>query len=386
MVNYLYATDEQKELANNARKIMEDMLLPRIDELEAADGGKGIYPMDVHQALADAGYYAMYISEEWGGLGLDPVTQGVVLEEMGKIDAGFTFSFAGSGSYFNQILLSEMSKAEKQMWADRILSGTMGTLAMTEPGAGSDAAAMRTTAVKDGNEWVINGTKCFCSHSTNAEYFLVPAWTDKTQRASKGVTTFFVEKERGVKVGKKENKMGIRLSPTSEVVLEDVRVPAKNMVGPEGEGFKIFMRSLGRSRPLVMSIGVGIAQRALDLATDYAKTRKTFGKPIIENQGVSFLLADMEIQIQAARNLVLYAARCMDVGADITSASACAKAFASDTAMKVTTDAVQVFGGYGYSREYPVEKLMRDAKIFSIFEGTNQIQRVILSGYLKKQH
>ena len=180
--------------------------------------------------------------------------------------------------------------------------------------------------------------------------------------------------------------MGIRLSPTSEVVLEDVRVPAKNMVGPEGEGFKIFMRSLGRSRPLVMSIGVGIAQRALDLATDYAKTRKTFGKPIIENQGVSFLLADMELQIQAARNLVLYAARCMDVGADITSASACAKAFASDTAMKVTTDAVQVFGGYGYSREYPVEKLMRDAKIFSIFEGTNQIQRVILSGYLKKQH
>ena len=376
MVNYLYATDEQKELANNARKIMEDMLLPRIDELEAADGGKGIYPMDVHQALADAGYYAMYISEEWGGLGLDPVTQGVVLEEMGKIDAGFTFSFAGSGSYFNQILLSEMSKAEKQMWADRILSGTMGTLAMTEPGAGSDAAAMRTTAVKDGNEWVINGTKCFCSHSTNAEYFLVPAWTDKTQRASKGVTTFFVEKERGVKVGKKENKMGLHLSETRDVILEDVRVPADHIIGGEGNGFGAALGGIKGAAALVNSApNLGMAQAAVDVATEYAKTRRQFGKRIIEHQGVGFILADMIMRTEACRALLYETLACARDGIEGHYLDTIVKPYITDCTMQTCSDAVQILGGYGYMKEYPVERYMRNAKIFQIFGGTNQIKR-----------
>ena len=380
MENYLLMTEEQRELVTTLRGILKKELEPIIAEYDE----KGEYPMHVHKILCGAGFNAIAIPEQYGGLGLDQVTCALLNEEMGKVDAGFGCSFSFASGGIKTVLLAG-TEEQKQYYADRILSGGISCTCITEADAGSDVAAVRTTAVKDGDDYILNGTKTFISNGPIADTFTVLAVTDK-EKGTHGMSIFIVEKERGVKVGKKENKMGIRLSPTSEVVLEDVRVPAKNMVGPEGEGFKIFMRSLGRSRPLVMSIGVGIAQRALDLATDYAKTRKTFGKPIIENQGVSFLLADMEIQIQAARNLVLYAARCMDVGADITSASACAKAFASDTAMKVTTDAVQVFGGYGYSREYPVEKLMRDAKIFSIFEGTNQIQRVILSGYLKKQH
>ena len=380
MENYLLMTEEQRELVTTLRGILKKELEPTVAEYDE----KGEYPMHVHKILCDAGFNAIAIPEQYGGLGLDQVTCALLNEEMGKVDAGFGCSFSFASGGIKTVLLAG-TEEQKQYYADRILIGGISCTCITKADAGSDVAAVRTTAVKDGDDYILNGTKTFISNGPIADTFTVLAVTDK-EKGTHGMSIFIVEKERGVKVGKKENKMGIRLSPTSEVVLEDVRVPAKNMVGPEGEGFKIFMRSLGRSRPLVMSIGVGIAQRALDLATDYAKTRKTFGKPIIENQGVSFLLADMEIQIQAARNLVLYAARCMDVGADITSASACAKAFASDTAMKVTTDAVQVFGGYGYSREYPVEKLMRDAKIFSIFEGTNQIQRVILSGYLKKQH
>ena len=380
MENYLLMTDEQKELVSTLRTILKKELEPIVAECDE----KGEYPMRVHKILCDAGYNAAPIPEQYGGLGLDQVTCALLNEEMGKIDAGFGCSFSFASGGIKTVLLAG-TEEQKQYYADRILSGGISCTCITEADAGSDVAAVRTTAVKDGDDYILNGTKTFISNGPIADTFTVLAVTDK-EKGTRGMSIFIVEKERGVKVGKKENKMGIRLSPTSEVIFEDVRVPAKNLVGHEGEGFKIFMRSLVRSRPLVMSIGVGIAQRALELATGYAKTRKTFGKPIIENQGVSFLLADMEIQIQAARNLVLYAARCMDEGADITSASACAKAFASETAMKVTTDALQVFGGYGYSREYPMEKLMRDAKIFSIFEGTNQIQRVILSGYLKKQY
>ena len=350
MENYLLMTEEQRELVTTLRGILKKELEPTVAEYDE----KGEYPMHVHKILCDAGFNAIAIPEQYGGLGLDQVTCALLNEEMGKVDAGFGCSFSFASGGIKTVLLAG-TEEQKQYYADRILSGGISCTCITEADAGSDVAAVRTTAVKDGDDYILNGTKTFISNGPIADTFTVLAVTDK-EKGTHGMSIFIVEKERGVKVGKKENKMGIRLSPTSEVVLEDVRVPAKNMVGPEGEGFKIFMRSLGRSRPLVMSIGVGIAQRALDLATDYAKTRKTFGKPIIENQGVSFLLADMEIQIQAARNLVLYAARCMDVGADITSASACAKAFASDTAMKVTTDAVQVFGGYGYSREYPVEK------------------------------
>ena len=261
MVNYLFATEEQKELADGARKILEDKLKPRIEEFESADGGLGIYPLEVHKALADAGYYASYIPEEWGGLGLDPVTQGIIIEEMGKIDAGFAFSFAGSGCEFPKILATSMPKEEKQMWADRILAGAMGSFNLTESGAGSDAAAMRTTAVKDGDEWVINGTKCFCSNAPTAEYFICVAWTDKTKRASEGVTAFFVEKDRGVQVGKKENKMGLHLAETAGVSYEG-RVRSSTAAPALAWRRPRWMRLLNMRRPAASLASVSLTTRA----------------------------------------------------------------------------------------------------------------------------
>ena len=379
MENFLLMTDEQKDLVLMLRKMLQKELTPIVEEYDE----KGEYPMQVHKALCGAGFNTVAIPEAYGGMGLDQVTIALLNEEMGKVDAGFGCSFSFSSGGIKTVLLAGTEK-QKQYYADRIINGGISCTCVTEADAGSDAAAIRTTAVKDGNDYILNGTKAFISNGPIADTFTVLAVTDK-EKGTRGMSIFIVEKERGVKAGKKENKMGIRMSPTSEVIFEDVRVPAENMVGSEGEGFKIFMKSLTRSRPQVMSFAVGIAQQALDLSVAYAKERKTFGRPIISNQGVSFMLADMEMQIQAARSLIQYAVRCIDAGVDITSASASAKTVASDMVMKVTTDAVQIFGGYGYSKEYPVEKLMRDAKIFAIFEGTNQIQRLILGNYLAKK-
>jgi len=379
MENYLLMNEDQKELVAMLRNILQKELAPIVEEYDE----KGEYPMQAHKVLCEAGFNTVAIPEKYGGLGLDNQTIALLNEEIGKVDAGFGCSFSFSSGGIKTVLLAGTDQ-QKQYYADRILNGGISCTCITEAEAGSDAAAIRTTAVKDGDDYILNGTKAFISNGPIADTFTVLAITDK-EKGTRGMSIFIVEKDRGVKVGKKENKMGIRMSPTSEVVFEDVRVPAANLVGAEGEGFKIFMKSLARSRPLVMAFAVGIAQQALDLSVAYAKERKTFGKPIISNQGVSFMLADMEMQIQAARNLIQYAARCVDAGVDLTSASASAKTIASEVAMKVTTDAVQIFGGYGYSKEYPVEKLMRDAKIFSIFEGTNQIQKLILGGYLSKK-
>lgn len=375
MVNYLFATEEQKELADGARKILEDKLKPCIEEFESADGGLGIYPLEVHKALADAGYYASYIPEEWGGLGLDPVTQGIIIEEMGKIDAGFAFSFAGSGCEFPKILATSMPKEEKQMWADRILAGAMGSFNLTESGAGSDAAAMRTTAVKDGDEWVINGTKCFCSNAPTAEYFICVAWTDKTKRASEGVTAFFVEKDRGVQVGKKENKMGLHLAETADVIYEDVRVPADHVIGEVGKGFGVALGGIKGAGAIVNCCSsLGMAQAALDEAIEYAKTRRQFGKRIIDHQGLGFIIADMQMRVAASRSLLYDSLVCARDNVP-NNLDLMTKTYVTDNVMQVCMDAVQVLGGYGYMKDYPVERYMRNAKIFQIFGGTNQIKR-----------
>lgn len=380
MVNYVLATEEQKELAMNARKILEDHLLPRLEELQQADGGLGAFSQEVKQLLVDAGYYGMNIPEEYGGLGLDLVTQTVIVEEMSKVEAGFAFAAFNAGNLFPLILKTGMPEEEKRAWADRILAGAMGSFALTEPSAGSDAAALRTVAVKDGNEWVLNGTKCFISGAPNADHFIIFAWTDKNERPSKGITAFFVEKERGVKIGKKEHKMGLKLSETAEVILEDVRVPEDHIVGSLGRGFGEALGLLnaeGRIFDAVCSLGLG--QAALDFAVDYAKTRRQFGKRIIDHQGLGFLIADMEIKMNAARALLYQTVEAMSQGKDTHHLTSSVKTFVTDTVMQVTTDAVQVLGGYGYSAEYPVEKYMRDAKIFQIFGGTNQIQRKIIT-------
>lgn len=378
MVSYTLATDEQRELAETARKILEKSLAPRIEELENADGGLGIYPKDVHQELVDAGYFGMDIPEEWGGLGLDPITQAVIFEEMGKVDAGFAFSFAGSGCHFDRIPMTKMPQEEKQKWADKILAGAMGCFCITEPNAGSDVGAMRTSAVYDEktDEWIINGTKCFASNAPNAEYFIVSAWTDKTKRPSQGITEFFVEKERGVKIGKKENKMGLHLSETSDVIFEDVRVPADHVIGEIGRGFINALNGIKTASALVNCCPtLGTAQAALDLATEYAKTRRQFGKRIIDFQGLSFILADMTMKLESARAMLYEYLNCEVKGVDCHKLDLMIKPYITEQAFSVCDDAIQVLGGYGYMKDYPVERYMRNLRIFRIFGGTNQIKR-----------
>ena len=377
MVHYRFATEEQRVLAEDARRILEKELRPQLEKLEKADNGLGVYPIDVHQKMADAGYYATNVPEELGGLALDPVTRVVIAEEIAQIDAGFAFAFTNLGNNCNAVWETSLPQEEKQAIAEKTLTGEAKfCFCLTEADAGSDAAAMRTTAVKDGDEWVINGTKCFASGGPNANYFIVAAWTDKTKRVSQGVTVFLVEKERGVKVGKKENKMGLKLSETSEVVFEDVRVPEDHVVGEVGTGFTKALNIISEEGRLTgLAYCLGLAQSALDCATEYAKTRRQFGKRIIDHQGIGFMIADMEARTQACRAMLYEAACCRRDGISIGYMPNLLKFYISDCTMQTAIDAVQVLGGYGYMKDYPVEKLMRDAKIFQIFSGTNQIQR-----------
>lgn len=377
-VSYRLATDEQKELAENARNILEHELTPeKINTCEEADGGLGMYPLDVHQAMCNAGYYAMSIPEEYGGLGFDPKTIGIIHEEMARVEAGFTFSFNSNGSHFGYIMATSMPESEKRSWAESYLAGkTMGCFALTESEAGSDAKAMRTTAVKKGHEWVLNGTKCFITNAAEfSDHFCVAAWTDKTAGPSKGVTFFFIEKDRGVKIGKHEEKMGMKLSPTGELILEDVHVPEDHVIGEVGGG-------LGRSlshiqmwgRPGGSAIYLGLAQACLDQAIEYAKVRRQFGKRIIDHQGVGFKIAEMQSRLYAARSFLYSTFDTLAAGYEDRNMTAALKMFVSDVAFQNAYDTMQVFGGYGYMKDYPIEKLFRDARIFPIFGGTNEIQ------------
>ena len=377
MVEYAFATEEQRELADEARKILENELKPQIHDLENADGGLGEYPMDVHKIMAETGFSGMNIPEEWGGLGFDNVTIAVILEEMAKVDAGFAFNFYNSSNLFSLITQTTMSDEEKMEWANKMIAGEIiGSFALTESMAGSDAAAMRTSAVKDGDEWVINGTKCFITNAPKADYFVVVAWTDKTKRAGQGCTMFLVEKDRGVKIGKKENKMGLKLSGTAEVIFDDVRVPADHVIGEVGKGFGAGLGVISQDgRSMGSVVCLGIAQAALDAAVEYTKERRQFGKRVCDQQGLAFLMADMQIRTAASRALVYETIASIEKGTNKGFDSSVVKCFVSDNTMQTTVDAVQCLGGYGYMKEYPVEKYMRDAKIFQIFSGTNQIQR-----------
>ena len=377
MVEYLLATDEQKELAATARAILEKELAPQIEALEHADGGKGQYPMDVHQKMVEDGYFGMNIPEKWGGLGLDVVTQALIAEEMAKVDVGFTFSFYNAGTYFPMILASGLPDEEKQQWADEIMAGTKrGCFCITEADAGSDIRSMRTKAVKDGDEWVINGTKCFASNAPISNYFLVAAWNDKEAGPGKGITFFLVEKERGVQIGKKETKMGLKLSETSEVIFDNVRVPEDHIIGEIGKGLKYSLALISNEgRALGMSFNLGLAEAALDQAVEYTKQRRQFGKRVIDHEGLAFKIADMKARTEASRALLYYTLNALKEGKEIGTMGSVCKMYISDCTMQTTSDAVQCLGGYGYMKEYPVEKYMRDAKIFQIFSGTNEIQR-----------
>lgn len=373
-------TQEQRDFADMAAQIVKTELAPRVAELDRT----GEFPLDVMEKLRLAGFYGMNIPEQYGGLGLDNTTQLAIFEEIAKVDAGFSFNFALAAGEFSMLEEAGASEEIKQYYADKILSGSICSFCLTEAQAGSDAANIRTTAQKVDGEYILNGTKCFITNGALADLFLVFAYTDKSKGA-KGISMFLVEKERGVKIGKTEDKMGLKLSVTSEVIFDDVHIPADHLIGTEGRGFIYAMIALEKARVTSMIHALGIAQSAMDTALNYSKVRVTFGKPIIKHQGMAFLLADMQKRIDAARAMLYYAAAAMDRGISLGTLSPSTKIFVSETAMSVTTDAVQVLGGYGYMKEYPVEKLMRDAKVFSIFEGTNQINLMVSSGILEKQ-
>ena len=375
-------TDEQKEIVALTSKIAREKILPVRAELDETEE----FPWEIINVLADAGLFGIYIPEEYGGLGFGNLENCLAIEELSKHCIGVSVSFAASGLGAYPILLHG-NEEQKKKYLPPIASGKkIAAFGLTESSAGSDAAAIRTTAVRDGNEYVINGVKQWITNGGEAEIYSIVAKTDKSKGA-RGASAFIIEKDTpGFTFGKKEKKLGIRTSATRELVFEDCRVPKENMIGREGVGFIVTMKTFDQTRPGIAIQGVGLAQGALEAVIEYARERRTFGKPIIAHQAIQHMIADMATEIEAARALTYLAARTADNNSkDLSKVSSMSKLFATDVAMRVTTDVVQIFGGYGYMRDYPVEKMMRDAKILQIYEGTNQIQRNVIGQHLIKE-
>lgn len=383
-------TEEQKMIRDLAREIAETKIKPVRAELDE----KEEFPHEVIKAIAKSDLFGLFIPEAYGGLVKlkEGQTVGGVLElciateEFSKACGGIAVCYAASALGTFPILL-QGNEEQKKKYLPRLARGeTVAAFGLTEPEAGSDASAIKTTARKEGDYYILNGTKHFITNGEDAGIVTVVAMTDKT-KGPRGASAFIVEKGTpGFTYGKKEHKLGIRASTTSELIFTDCKVHKDNLLGREGTGFIATMRTFDASRPGVAAQAVGIAAGALEEAVKYSTQRVQFGKPVSALQGLQFLLADMATEVEAARALVYACARMIDAGAkDVAKFSAMAKMFASDVAMKVTTDAVQVFGGYGYMREYPVEKMMRDAKITQIYEGTNQVQRGIIAAHLIKE-
>jgi len=369
--------DEQMSLVEMARDFCEKEIKPNVAKWDA----DGIVPLEAYKKAMEIGFHILEIPEEYGGGGMDYMTVAAVLEEIAKYDLGIVSSLMGSTLGFKSVLIAGTPE-QKRQYADVMIGGGFGAFALTEPEAGSDVGACRTTAVRDGDEYVINGSKCFITNTTYADVFIVFASTDKS-KGPKGLSAFIVESSReGISIGKSEDKMGIRTSDTASPSFDNVRIPASNLLGREGDGFKLAMQTLDLARPFVGATACGIAQRALDEAKEYAKVRICFGKPIAQQQGIQFMLADMAIGVETARSMVIHALNLIDQKKPYGMEAAIAKCYASDVAFKVCGDAIQVLGGYGYCRDYPVEKLLRDSKILQIYEGTNQIQRVVIAGHL----
>jgi alkylation response protein AidB-like acyl-CoA dehydrogenase len=374
-------TDEQRSMQELAHSFAENEIRPVAAEYDE----KEEMPWEVIEKAAQTGMLSFNIPEQYGGAGiLDSLTHCLVIEEIAWGCAGVASVFGGNSLIVTPLLLFGNDE-QKEKYLPRfcdVSKPTLGAFALTEPEAGSDPASLATHAVRDGDHYVINGTKTFISNGGVADLILLFATMDPRQGV-KGITAFILEKEfPGLKNGKKEEKMGIRSSPTAGYIFEDMRVPVENRLGEEGEGFKIAMKTFEHTRTTVATFAVGVARAAYEYALAYAQERIQFGKPIIKHQGVGFMIADMATKIDAARMLCWRAAYLNDQGKPAMKEASMAKLFAGDVAMQVTTDAVQVLGGYGYSREYPVEKWMRDAKIMQIYEGTAQIQRMIIARHL----
>ncbi|MCD6181185.1 MAG: acyl-CoA dehydrogenase family protein [Candidatus Cloacimonetes bacterium] len=377
-----FLTEEQLEIKELSRKIAEEKIRP----VRAKYDEENSFPHEIVEIFRQTDLFAVLVPEEYDGISGSVTDLAIVTEELSRVCAGIGLSFGATGLGLYPILISG-SEAQKKKYLTQIANGEkMAAFALTEANAGSDAGGLETTAQRDGDGYILNGTKQWITNGGEADIYTVFALTDKSKGA-RGASCFIVEKGTpGFTFGKKENKMGIRGSATRELIFDNCRIPKENLVGREGIGFMIAMKTFDKSRPMVGAQAVGIAQGAYEEAARYSKERHQFGKPISNFQAIQFMLADMATQIEAARALVMQTARMIDAGAKkYSKESAMCKVFASDMAMKVTTDAVQILGGYGYMKEYPVEKMMRDAKITQIYEGTNQIQRTIIASNLLKE-
>ncbi len=377
-----FLSEQQKTIKSLARRIAEEKILPVRAELDEREE----FPWDIMKDLADSDMFRIFIPEQYEGLGGGCLDLCLVVEELSRVCSGVAVSYAASalGSF---TIVEYGTEEQKRKYLPDIASGKrLAAFALTEPTAGSDASAIKTTAERAAGGYILNGTKQFITNGGEAEIYTIIALTDKA-RGARGASAFLVEKDTpGFSFGKKEKKMGIRASSTRELTFRNCLVPEENMLGREGMGFIMTMKILDQSRPGIGAQAVGLAQGALEAAVDYARQRVQFGHPIISLPVVQNILADMAIQVEAARALTYAVARTIDSGAkQFTEESAMAKVFASDVAMKVTTDAVQILGGAGYMRDYPVEKMMRDAKITQIYEGTNQVLRGAIASELRKR-
>src|SRR5690242_11497759 len=377
-------TDEQREIRELVRTIARERIARRAAEIDKS----AEFPWDVVEAFRENDLFGVMYDEEYGGIGASALMTLVTVEELSKVCAtsGLIIAVQELGSLGLKLAGSD---EQKQRFLPRLASGEwLAAYALTESGSGSDSAAMRTSARRDGDEYVLNGGKRFITNAGVAQVYTVFAKTDP-EGGHSGISAFVVDADApGFEVGRIEAKMGIKGSTTGEIFFNDCRVPADNLLGEEGEGFRIAMRILDRSRPGIGAQGLGLAQGATDYALEYAKSRETMGKPIAEHQLIAATLADMETKCEAARGLLYKCGQTIDEGIDgseLTKISAMAKLYCTDVAMEVTTDAVQILGGYGYIQEYPVERMMRDAKITQIYEGTNQIQRLVIAREMVKE-
>ena len=366
-------SEEAQDLLQDVKNFCDKEV---VEQCKAYDVS-GEWPKEIYDKAIEQGYQALEVPEEYGGPGLSRVDVAALIEQMAIADAGFATTISASGLGMKPVLIAG-SEELKQRACDLILEGGFGAFCLTEPGAGSDAGAGKTTAVKDGDEYVLNGRKCFITNGGIASFYCVTAMTDKT-KGVKGMSMFFVEKGTpGLSTGKEENKMGIRLSNTTDVIFQDVHVPAENIIGKEGDGFKIVMKALEKSRPICVAPLIGTAQKALEIAAQYTRERCPYGKPIGKLQGIQFKIADMEIKLQTARAMMMYAAKVVDEGKPISCLGSISKTYVSEAVNEIVDEALQILGGYGYSKDYPIEKMLRDVRVYRIFEGTNEVQRQII--------
>jgi alkylation response protein AidB-like acyl-CoA dehydrogenase len=369
-------TEEQRELQRLTRDIARNTVAPKAEHYDRHDE----FPWEMVEVFARADLFRVFVPEEYDGLGMGNFELCIVAEELSRACAGIALALLGTALGTEPIVIAGTDE-QKKRFLPRVAAGkALAAFALTEADAGSDPSAVRTRARRDGDHYVLDGTKQWITNGGEAEIYVVVVSTNPA-RGARGLSALVVEKGTpGFTFGKKEDKLGIRASATRELVFADCKVPAENLLGKEGTGFITAMRTFDRTRPGVAAQAVGIAQGALDLAVAYAKERRQFGQPISSFQGLQFMLADMATKVEAARALTYAAARTIDAGArDVSRSSSMCKTFASDVAVEVTADALQIFGGYGYMREYPIEKLFRDAKITQLYEGTNQIQRQVIA-------